>query len=113
MDKFLRNIHSRPDHHKKSIAFFTSGAITLFIFGIWALVNFGVSDSTVIAGVEESQTDNKSNEVSPFEAFKSNVAASIGSIGDSFNTLKKGVESVNLESEYVEMRDGAMEVYGQ
>ncbi len=90
MDKYLTKLYKKPDHHKKRFALLTSGVVTLFIFGVWSLATFGVGD------ISEATIAEK-NEVSPFESLRTNLAASLEGIRDSFEELK----------------DGALDVYGQ
>ena len=108
MDSYLEKLHRQPDHHKKRFALLASGTITLFIFGVWSLATFGMSgfksNEEIVA---------KSDEVSPFQSIRTNLASSFEALRNSFGGLKSSIESVNLESEYTEMRDNALDVYGE
>jgi hypothetical protein len=106
MDRYLAKLHRRPDHHKKRFALLASGTITLFIFGIWSLATFGMSGTSNEIVVEK-------NEVSPFQSLRDSLASSLDALQSSFEELKSGLKSVNLETEYIEMRDNALDVYGQ
>lgn len=80
---YLSTLHRQPAVHKKRFALFVSGTITLFIFGVWSLVNFG-GDGGVIARKANMNTA----EVSPLESFGTNVASSFSALKDSFVELK-------------------------
>ncbi len=41
MKDYLKEIHTKPHHHKKRFAFLVSGSTTLLIFAVWSLVRFG------------------------------------------------------------------------
>ena len=112
MDRYLAKLHSKPEYQKKRFALLASGTVTLFIFGVWSITTFGISNigggnTYTASGVEES------SEVSPFESLRMNLAASFEALRNSFGELKSGIESVDLEVEYKDMRDGALDVYGQ
>jgi hypothetical protein len=97
MDRFLAKLHKKPDHHKKRFAFLASGTVTLFIFGVWSLATFGISDVKKEVVVEK-------NEVGPLRSLRTNLASSLEAFRNSFGGLK---------TEYMEMRDNALEVYGR
>lgn len=98
MRKYLSELHKKPDHHKKQFALLTSGTITLFIFGIWSVVNFGVPDAPVKVAEE------KKEEIGVFDSLRLNLAASLTGIKENF---------MDLESKYTELRDGTLDIYGQ
>lgn len=103
MRRYLAQLHKKPDHHKKQFAFLASGTITLFIFGVWSLATFGVNTKII---AEE-------NEVSPFQSLGTNLAASLEALKRNFGALKSGLKAVDFEAEYQEMRDGALDIYGE
>ena len=103
MRRYLAKLQKKPDHHKKQFAFLASLTITLFIFGIWSLTTFGVN--TRIATEE--------NEVSPFQSLGTNLASSLEALKGSFGALKSGLKTVDFETKYQEMRDGALDIYGE
>lgn len=105
MGKYLNELYRKPDHHKKRFALLSSATITLFIFGIWSLATFGISDTKTVA--------NANAEVGPFQSLRMNLASSFGALKNSFGELKTGVEAIDLEAEYEDMRDGALETYGE
>lgn len=113
MGGYFAELHRRPDHHKKRFAFLTSLTITLFIFSIWSLAVFGVSDNKIVVSNEPVIISETENETGPFKAFYLNLASSFSAIGTSFKELKNGVETINIESGYTEMRDNSLEIYGQ
>ena len=104
MRKYLSTLHRQPPHHKKRFALLASSTITLFIFGVWSLATFGVSEEIIII---------EGREVSPFQSFRISLATSFEAFKSGFGELKSGFETVDLEAEYKEMRDGALDVYGQ
>ena len=108
MRKYLATLHTKPDHHKKRFAFLASATITLFIFAVWSLVNFGTKSEVVAEETRET-------EVSPLESFSASIASSFQAIRDSFMELKGGV-NINqdtIEGGYKELRNGALDTYGQ
>lgn len=114
MENFLNKLHKKPDHHKKMFALLSSATITLFIFGIWSLANFGISDQSIVATNSDSSDQvNTSSEVSPIQSIRMSLASSFEALKSSFGELKNSVKSIDLESEYLDMRDGALETYGE
>ena len=116
MRKYLAQLHKKPDHHKKQFAFLVSGTITLFIFGVWSLATFGMNDGVIVKN-DTSSTGTISkmteSEVTPFQSFRSNLASSLDALKINFGELKRSFETMNLETEYKEMKDGALNIYGQ
>ena len=104
MDRYLENLHKKPDLHKKRFAFLVSSTVTLFIFGIWSLATFGISNVSKEVVAEK-------NEVSPFQSLQTSLASSFEALRNSFGELKSSFGGVNFEKEYTEMRDNALEVY--
>lgn len=107
MRKYLSELHKKSDHHKRNFAIFTSGTVTLIIFSIWSMVNF--SDKSELA--LKDQNNRITEEVGPLESMRMNVASSLEAIKGGFGGIKEGVEGINLELEYREMRDGALQSY--
>ncbi|MEK7227438.1 MAG: hypothetical protein AAB641_00925 [Patescibacteria group bacterium] len=68
MRKYLATLHKRPPHHKKRFALLTSGAFTLLIFAVWALVNFGEGDETPAAAEKSLEV------INPLESLKNNFS---------------------------------------
>ena len=114
MRKYLAELHKKPDHHKKQFALLVSGTITLFIFGIWSLVNFGIGGKIVTEDngilVTSERTE---NEVSPFQLLRSSLASSLEAARNSFEEFTNNLNTVDFKSEYQEMRDGALDIYDQ
>ena len=105
MGKYLNELYKKPDHHKRRFALLSSATITLLIFGVWSLATFGISDTKTIAKANE--------EVGPFQSLRMNLASSFNALKSSLGELKTGVEAIDLEAEYTDMRDGALETYGE
>lgn len=114
MRQYLSTLHRRPTHHKRRFALLTSSVITLFIFGVWSMVNFGTG-STGVMGSNNISSDSiaVANEVSPLQSLRMNLAASLEALKGSFAELKTGFGAVDLEAGYQEMRDKALDIYGQ
>ena len=104
MKRYLSTLHRQPDRHKKRFALLVSGTVTLFIFGIWSLATFGINTRTIVEA---------KNEVSPFQSLRMSLAASLEALKNNFGELKRGLETVDFEAQYQEMRDGALDVYDQ
>ncbi len=103
MYKYLDKVREKPAHHRRRFAFLTSSTITLFIFGIWSLAMFGGSGGSTVA---DSRDEN-----SPFESFTANVGSALDTFKSDFDNVWEKVESVDLESEYSEMRQDALDTY--
>lgn len=115
MKKYLATLHQRSPHHKRHFALLTASVITLFIFGVWSLVTFGTISGGIIAESESVfQASGSTNvEISPFQSLRMNLASLFGALKNNFEELKTGLEAVDLEVEYKEMRNGALDIYGQ
>src|SRR3989344_4938142 len=103
MRKYLARLQKKPDHNKRQFALLASVTITLFLFGVWSLATIGVN-TRIIA---------EENEVSPFQSLGSNLAASFEGLKSNFGKLKSGFGAVDFEAEYQEMKEDALDVYGQ
>ena len=106
MRRYFRELHKKSERHKKSFALFISGGVTLLIFSVWSAVEFGGQENLALETNNESQ-----GEVTPFESLWGNVASSFEALRGSTRGIKEGVESINLELEYEEMRNSALESY--
>ena len=107
MRRYLATLHKRPHHHKKRFALLASGGFTLLVFGIWALVNFGTTPATqveVYGGAKEEQA-------SPFGSLYRGLGASFEALRGSVSELKSGLEVVDFESGYEEMKNNSLNVY--
>ena len=69
----------------------------------------------MIAENEKIPTDSVmvKNEVSPFQSLRMALATSFEALKDSVDELKAGFKAVDLETEYKDMREKALDVYGQ
>lgn len=110
MRRYLAELSRKPDAHKKRFALLASGVITLFIFGIWSLAVFGTDNPKIS---DSNTSDKVANEVSPFESLRMNLGSSFEALKASFSGIKKGLEDVNLESEYQDMRNNTLNNYGE
>jgi len=109
MRQYLATLHKRPHHHKRRFALLASGGFTLLVFGIWALVNFG-STSLTTSGTEASA--NKAvEEASPLGSLYRGLGASFEALRGSVSELKSGLEVVDFESGYEEMKNNSLNVY--
>ena len=88
MRKYLATLHKRSPHHKKRFALLTSGAFTLSLFAVWALVNFGEGEATPAAAEKSLEV------VSPFDSLKNEAQAGFSSLRKSFDGLKN--DSLNI-----------------
>jgi len=103
MRKYLAQLYKKPDHHKKQFALLASGTVTLFIFGVWSLTTFGINTRIIV----------ETSEVSPFQSLGSSLAASFEAFKSNWGELKSSLKAVDFEAEYQEMRDGALDIYGE
>jgi hypothetical protein len=113
MRKYLAELHKKPVHHRKRFAFMASSTITLFILGVWSFSTFGINSGRIADSGSESaisvRTENE--EVGPLKSLRMNMAAGIEAIRHSFGELKSSLGDVNFETEYKNMRDGALDIY--
>lgn len=109
MRKYLSELYKKPDHHKNRFALLVSGAVTLFIFGIWSLTLFGNSAQVADANL----THDPNEEVSPFESIRINLGTSLQAFKNNFSDIQNNLNTIDFESEYEEMRDGALNTYEQ
>lgn len=109
MRKYLATLHKKPESHRRRFALLASSTITLFIFSIWSLVNFGLPENRQIAQQEMRNVE----EVSPFDSLRAGVGAAVQSLRGGFGEVKQGLEQVDFGSEYELMRGRAFETYGR
>ena len=112
MKKYLSTIHQRSPEHKKRFALAVSSLVTLFIFTVWSLVNFGTAPGGILAKDYQVEAQ-KTAEVGPFTYIRNILAGSFAALINIFNNVKSEAEQVNLESEYKELRDNALDTYGR
>lgn len=112
MRHYLATLHKKPDHHKKRFALLVSASFTLFIFTVWSLVNFGLptNESRIAYNGAEAQ---RTIETTPFTSLKAGVAAAFQAMSGGFGEIKQGLEQVNVNGEYQEMRNRAFDTYGR
>ena len=113
MEKYLTKLYQKPDHHKKQFAFLASGTITLLIFGFWSLTTFGINNESNDNEANVAAAPETVEEVGPLQSFKTSLASSWEAIRDNFVELKSGIDQVDFEAEYEEMKGGALNNYGQ
>ncbi len=113
MRKYLAALHQKPDHHKKRFALLASSTVTLFIFGVWSLATFGVSGGAADQAGVSKDSAKVGGEVSPLGSWRADLATGLEALKGNFRELKAGLETVNLKTEYQEMKDNALKVYGQ
>lgn len=111
MNKYLHSLHKKPEHHKKRFALLASGTITLFIFGIWSFVNFAPQSNQLVSKSERDTS--KVIEISPLQSMRLNLASSLEALLESLRGLKSGIESLDFKSSYAEIKDNALDIYGQ
>jgi len=108
MRAYLSTIHTRSHAHKKRFAFGVSAGITLSIFAIWSIVTFSsFGKDSVVA------TDNRLDDTAaPIENIKSGVASSFQALKDQMNSVKGSVKAVDLNKEYQDVRNDAVNQNG-
>lgn len=111
MERYLAQLHKKPEHHKKRFAFLTSLTVTLFIFGVWFLAVFPPKADKPLAGSKNNKL-NISEEISPLQSLGMTMASSLEALRDIFGELKAGFKTVDFEAEYRDMRDSALDSYG-
>ena len=113
MRQYLATLHKPSPQHKKHFALGVSGGVTLVIFALWSVVNFGSNGTIAKSGVEVERAH---PEVSPLESLRTNVASSFQGIIESFSGLKNEVEKVKVETQtanpYTDLRSNQLEIYG-
>ena len=116
MRKYLAQLHKKPVHHRKRFAFLASSTITLFIFGVWSFTTFGINSTGKIAdsgSASAISVKTENEEVGPLKSLRMNMAAGIEALRHSFGELKSSLGEVDFETEYKNMRDGALDTYEQ
>lgn len=113
MRKYLATLHKRPEHHQKNFALAVSGGVTLFIFAIWLLVNFGSVSAVSDTQTEEVATLGRVKEVSPLESLGLSLAASWGSMKEAWGSLTQGFKGFDVEAGYDEMKEKTFETYAR
>ena len=121
MRKYLSTLHQKPDHHKKRFALLASSTVTLFIFGFWALATFGINEQGVLARLTSPDTSSDTaevetrttQEVTPLESARLSLGSSIEAFKSVFGELKSRFKLLDLEEGYLDLRDGALDTYGQ
>lgn len=108
MRKYLATLHKRPHHHKKRFALLTSASFTLLIFSIWALVNFGVDKESAVQANSAAV-----GEASPFGSLWRGLGASIEALRGNVSDLKTGLEVVDFEASYKEMKSNSLNTNGR
>lgn len=111
MRTYLRTIHKRSDAHKKRFALLSSAAITLIIFGVWSTLRFSpaVATSDTVATSDSVYPQNETaNAVTPISNITAGIADSFKALKDQFNSVKGDVKSVNLDSQYTQIRNEAV-----
>ena len=108
-------MREKPDHHKKRFALMASASMTMAIFGVWSLVNFGqggvLSQNTAPADQRVAVSE---NEVSPLESMQMNLASAFSALMATFGELKDGLTFGNSDvSEVREVKNNTFEIYGQ
>jgi hypothetical protein len=111
MRTYLENLHKKSPAHKKRFALLASGSFTLLIFAIWATVNFGSLSTS--SGQATASANQATQEVNPFGSLMRGIGASFDSLRGSVGELKEGLEVVNFETGFREMRDNTLDTYGQ
>ena len=125
MRKYLSTIHERPESHKKRFAFAVSGGVTLMIFAIWTMVNFGnggvlaqetepTSNTELIAGRAQDGAAQVA-EVSPLQSIGASVSSTWGALGEAWGELKgslSGLSDVDLGAEYEALKESTIDTYG-
>lgn len=106
---YLKTLHTRPDHHKQRFSLLIAGSFTLLIFSVWYTVHYG--SRTVIA---EAPIEEIENEAQPLDTFRASAIESWNLMTAQFEKAKQGLESVNLEDSYTQVRNEALNnQYGQ
>lgn len=102
-----------------------SATITMFIFGFWSIATFGVNGGVLAAlkgGSAESPESSSQvaaasaaveGESGPLSSLANGLSTGFGALMESIRELKNGLSPDNLQSEYSEMKDRAIETYGQ
>ena len=115
MRKYLATLPNKSDKEKKRFAVLASSSLTLTIFAVWILVNFGLPESVTVADLPKEEQEVVA--VSPFENIGEGVANAWQSIKDRFEMglteSFKTLETVDIESTYQELKDEALTDYGE
>lgn len=107
MRHYISTLHKRSHSHKKRFALLTSAGFTLMIFAIWTLVNFGGADAT------EASANRAVSQANPFGSLLRGIGTGFSSLWGGVSELKEGLEVVDIESGYEEMKRNTLNNYGE
>jgi hypothetical protein len=111
MRKYLAELPTKPDHHKKRFAFLVSGGVTLSIFAIWTIANFGANGALVRS--EDTIARQEMEEVGPIESLRLGLSSGLEGIASAFEGLRSAFSgSEEFEADYKSMRNGVLNTYG-
>ncbi len=108
MRQYLATIHEKPPTHKKRFALVTAGSFTFLIFAIWALATFGPTVEPTTASANRAV-----QEVTPLNSLMRGIGAGFRALIGTTGEIKEGLETVNFENGYQEMRENTLNNYGQ
>ncbi len=119
MRTYISTLHQRSDGHKKRFALAVSGGVTMIIFSIWTLVNFG--QGGVLAQNENELVNSNSqkvaevSEVSPLESIGASVSSSFAALKKAWGDLTTGMDQLgdfDINGSYEEMKERTINTYG-
>jgi hypothetical protein len=107
MRRYLATLHKRPEHHQKRFAFLVSGVTTLMIFTIWCFAKFGAPGTETVATAGPEDIGAKAE--SPLESLRASAETALSSMSEEYKKAKAGLESVDVEGSYANVRNTALE----
>jgi hypothetical protein len=112
MKEYLETLHTRTPEHKHRFALVTSGGFTLIIFTFWAMATFGVDNSTM-AKTNSKTAKQEITEVSPLDSLLGSVIAAFNSIRGGTGDLKGGLEVVDFQGKYTDLKEDTLNTYAR
>jgi hypothetical protein len=113
MKRYLSTLHTRSHRHRKNFALLVSGLFTLLIFTIWSIIHLGAGGQTDIAALPAITTSETANALSPLAGLKETFSNSLTTFKESINQAKAGLNSVDIQNGYNQVRDEALNTNGQ
>ncbi len=96
MRTYLATLHQRSERHKRHFSLGVASGVTLLIFGVWVLVNFGPANTPEPVTAE----NNKTEELGPFQSFGASISSGWDSVKASFTDIQERTNEIEEYQSY-------------
>lgn len=110
MRTYLSTLHKRSAKHKNNFALLVAGGFTLIMFGVWHFMNYAEAP---VAQEEPVRELAATHEVGPFESLAASVTDGWEAVRESFEGFLDGLNTVDVEQGYEEMKNRTLDTYGR